>query len=142
MPKSVPLVFLDTNVVVDLLSGREPYAYHAADVFQLALDGQCKLCLSALTMMNAHFLLKSVAGEQTVRHQLQKLEDLVKVLSLHAADIAEALRTDWKDFEDATQYLTAHRAGAQYIVTRNAKDFRKSTIPVLSPQLFVEKHIK
>jgi predicted nucleic acid-binding protein len=139
MGKEVSTIFIDTNVLVDLLSGRRPYAYEAADLFQLIVEKKCEGIVSSLTLLNTHYLLKKFMKEDRIRIHLEEIISLVAVAPVGADELFSALRSGWPDFEDAVQYFTSLAAHATAIVTRNSKDFLKSSIPVLTPVAFTDK---
>ena len=135
----IPRIFIDTDVLVDLLSGRVPFAYDAGDLFQLIADKKCSGCISSLTLLNTHYLLKKFMSEDRIRHHLNTIINLVDVVPIGASEVQKALTSDWADLEDAMQYFAAMSAKAESIITRNKKDFLKSTIPVFSPSTYTEK---
>lgn len=139
MAKTIPLIFIDADVLIDLLTGRVPFAYDAADLFQLIADQKCRGCISSLTLLNTHYLLKKFMSEDQIRHHLHSIMKLVEVMPVGANEVGKALDSDWSDFEDAVQYFTAISAQAESIITRNKKDFLKSTIPVFSASTYSEK---
>lgn len=66
------------------------------------------------------------------------MSTFVDVVDLQGRVVVEMLSSDWKDYEDATQNHTALLTGADYIITRNKKDFKNSTLPVCTIKEFFE----
>jgi predicted nucleic acid-binding protein len=132
-------LFLDTNIVIDLLAKREPYYKPAAQLFSLADKMKIQLCVSALTFANTNYILLRERKPEEARLILRKLKLLVKVISLDDKIIGLSLNdSDFKDYEDALQYYSALENGDDLMITRNLKDFQKSKIPVLTPEQFLQ----
>jgi predicted nucleic acid-binding protein len=132
-------LFLDTNIVIDLLAKREPYYKPAAQLFSLADKMKIQLCVSALTFANTNYILLRERKPEEARLILRKLKLLVKVISLDDKIIGLSLNdSDFKDYEDALQYYSALENGDDLMITRNLKDFQMSKIPVLTPEQFLQ----
>jgi predicted nucleic acid-binding protein len=132
-------LFVDTNIVLDLLQKREGYFREAQELFSLADKKEIKLCVSSLTIANTHFLLTRFYNSLDARRILTKFKVLVEVLALDDKIIELALASDFKDFEDAIQYHTALEHDSQIILTRNKKDFKTSKIPVLTAKEYLSR---
>ena len=131
-------VFLDTNIVVDSVKFREPYVYEVMPIFQMGDAGIHQLLISDLTFANVAYLAKR--GGISLAQLYELLMDLrshVHVVPVGQDCVDAALRLRPKDFEDALQYFAAKQANADYIITRNKKDFGFSDIPVLEPGEFL-----
>ena len=124
-------LFLDTNIMVDLLEGREPFCYDAAQLFTMAHDKKVELLVSPMTFSTASFLLRK-HGSEGVRILLSNLRQLVSVTISDERTVDDSLASQFQDFEDAMQYYTALSADAEVIITRNGKDFTASRIPVMN----------
>jgi len=133
-------LFLDTNVVIDLLAKREPFYRSAAQLFSLADKMKLQLCVSALSFANINYILLKEKKPEEARLILRKLKLLVEVISLDDRIIGLSLNdVDFKDYEDALQYYSALENGANVIITRNLKDFQKSKIPVLTAEQYLQR---
>ena len=115
-------LFLDTNIVVDVLERREPFCHDAVRLFTMAYNKKVQLIVSPMTYSTASFLLRK-NGPEGVRNLLSNFRQLSRVATTNE-------RT--KDFEDAMQYYTAIKAKADVIITRNGKDFTASKLPVMT----------
>lgn len=124
-------LFLDTNIVIDLLAKREPYCYDAVRLFTMAYNKQARLYISPMTYATASFLLHK-HGASGVRQLLSNLRQLTRVASANENTVDDALSSQFDDFEDALQYYSAIQAKADVIITRNGKDFTNSKIPVMT----------
>ena len=116
-------VFLDTNIILDLLLERDGYE-DSAVLFQMQEDGELKLFVSILTMVNVSYIYKKTVGEAMAAANLKYLSAMVGVLPMDGDQLQLALMMDGRDFEDALQAVCAAEAGCDYIVTRNDRDFR------------------
>ena len=135
-------LFLDTNIiVVDLLEGREPFCYDAAQLFTMAHDKRVELLVSPMTFSTASFLLRK-HGSEGVRNLLSNLRQLVSVTISDERTVDDSIASQFKDFEDAMQYYTALNAKAEIIITRNGKDFTASKLPVMTATEYIANRIK
>lgn len=127
-------VFLDTNILVDLIADRKPFSKHAIEIFQHAEEHKIALYTSSHSIATTHYLLKKYVEEKELRTILIQLLDFLTVIPIDLDVLRKALRSNHKDFEDAIQIICATALPhIDYIVTRNTKDFKSSEIPVLSP---------
>jgi predicted nucleic acid-binding protein len=131
-------IFLDTNIVLDLLAYRMPFYTEAAKLFSLADKKQLQLSISALCIADSNYILSKQHPEKEVRKVLRNFKVLVKVLPLDDKISELALNSDFKDFEDAIQYFTAIENGQDLIITRNQQDFKESKIPVMTAGEFIK----
>jgi predicted nucleic acid-binding protein len=134
-------LFLDTNIVVDLLEGREPFCYDAAQLFTMAHEKKVELLVSPMTFSTASFLLRK-HGSEGVRILLSNLRQLVSVTISDERTVDDSIASQFKDFEDAMQYYTALNAKAEIIITRNGKDFTASNLPVMTATEYLANRIK
>ena len=131
-------IFVDANIVMDLLEKREEFYQEAQELFTLSDKKNVKLYISALTLANVHFLLfKHLKME--ARKVLAKFKVLVEVLAVDDKILDLALTSDQKDFEDAIQYYTAIENEMDIIITRNKKDFKNSDLPILTAKEFLNR---
>ncbi|MBL4705181.1 MAG: PIN domain-containing protein [Flavobacteriales bacterium] len=128
-------IFLDTNVLIDFLANREPFAIHAAIIFDQAEKGNVNLYVSAISFNNIYYILRRVCSHKKTIDLIKTLNELVDVVALDQKIIDEALAANFKDFEDAIQDSCVMKIKKlDALVTRNAKDFKNSTLPILSPK--------
>jgi predicted nucleic acid-binding protein len=130
-------VFVDTDIMLDLLSARKPFYLHSATLFSRADKGEIRLFVSSLSFANLHYMLSRQYNADQARKKLLKFKTLVTVLSVNDKIIDLALSSDFKDFEDGIQYFTAIENGIKIILTRNLRDFKTSEIPVMTAEQFL-----
>jgi predicted nucleic acid-binding protein len=127
-------IFIDTNVVIDFLADRRPFSLDAARLFDLALEGKSKIYISAVSYNNIYYILRQSLTNNATIKLLEELAEMTEIADVTGDIIRKSLKTDFKDYEDAIQYYCALGiAKIDFIVTRNTKDFKKSTISVLTP---------
>ena len=122
-------VFVDTNILIDLLCERESFVQSARMLFAYGYSGRLTLVVSSLSLVNAVYIARKY-GYVDVRERLDDITEFVEVVDLRKEVAKRALTCEWKDYEDAVQYMSAIKENADCIVTRNKKDFGKSVIPV------------
>ena len=123
-------IFLDTDVVIDLLADRKPFSETAAALFSLAEKGSLEIYVSSLSFNNIYYIVRKLAGHKKALTLLAQLEKLTHILPVDGEIIRESLLSNFKDFEDAVQYFCAKRGGIGNIITRNVKDFAKAECAV------------
>jgi predicted nucleic acid-binding protein len=127
-------LFLDTNILVDLIADRKPFSKHAIEIFKSAENNKTQLFTSSHSIATTHYLLKKYVEEKELRNIILNLLEFVHVVPVDTDVIKKGLLSNHKDFEDAVQILCASSISRiNFIVTRNTKDFKTSEIAVLSP---------
>ncbi len=132
-------VFVDTNIVIDLLQKRDEFYKEAQELFTLADRKRLKLYISALTFANTYYILSRFYSSDEAKKILSKFKVLVEVLPTTDKIIELALASDFKDFEDAIQFYTALENNSEAIITRNKKDFKNNLISVFSAKEYLNK---
>jgi predicted nucleic acid-binding protein len=131
-------LFIDTDVIMDFLIDRKPFSTDAAKIFSLIDEGKIKGFVSSLSFSNLYYVLRKVGSHKKVINSLQNLSEFVDILKVDSEIIKSALFSDFKDFEDSIQYFSAlENKKVGYIITRNIKDFRESSLPVMTPEIFL-----
>jgi predicted nucleic acid-binding protein len=131
-------LFLDTNIILDLLAYRMPFYTEAAKLFSLADKKKVKLSISSLCLADENYILSRQNPEMEVRNILRKFKVLVNVLPLDDKITDLALNSEFRDFEDAIQYYTAIENDQDLIITRNQQNFKESKIPVMTAGEFIK----
>jgi predicted nucleic acid-binding protein len=127
-------VFLDTNIIVDLIADRRPFSKYAIQIFQKAESKELELFTSSHSIATTHYLLKKYLEEKELRDVLYNLLDFVNVVAVDEGIIKKGLRSKHKDFEDSIQILCASSIEKiDCIVSRNTKDFKESEVPAFNP---------
>jgi predicted nucleic acid-binding protein len=134
-------VFVDTDIVLDLLGCRHPFFPFSAELFSRADKGDIALCISSLSFANLNYLLSKQYSSEQVRKKLLKFKTLVHVLAVNDKIVELSLASDFKDFEDGLQYFTVIENNITTLLTRNLKDFRAAQIVVMTAEDYLKsKH--
>jgi len=132
-------LFVDTNIVIDLLSRREPFFEEAAELFSLADKRKVELSVSSLSIANTGYVLLKQMDLTKAKSILRKLRLILKILPLEDKTLGAALNDEtFLDFEDGLQYFTAIEDEQEIIITRNLKDFKNSKLPIMTARQFIE----
>ncbi len=127
-------IFVDTNIIVDLIADRRPFSKYAIELFSKAEEGEIQLFASSHSIATTHYLLKKYIEENQLREILDNLLDYLSIVPIDINTLKRGFKSKHKDFEDALQIISATTVeNINCIVTRNIKDFRDSEILVLSP---------
>ncbi len=133
-------VFIDTNILIDFLAAREPFAEEAMALFQLADNDEIELMVSDLTIINTIYILRRMHyGLSEIYDSLDNIRPLLTITSMGATVVDRCLQHRSDDFEDEMQYFSAIDANADYIITRNKKDFDFGDSAVMTPQEFFKE---
>jgi predicted nucleic acid-binding protein len=131
-------ILVDTNIVLDLLTKRKDFYLPASKLFTLADNGKVRLAISSLTFATTYYLLSRELDTAKAKEILRKFKVLVIVLPVDDKVIDLALNSDFKDFEDAIQYYTAIENKQEIIITRNLRDFKLSSLPLLTAEDYLK----
>jgi predicted nucleic acid-binding protein len=134
----MPIAFVDTDIILDLLAMREPHYQFSARLFSMADEGKLKLCVSSLSFSNLNYILSNQFSAVQARKKLLTFKTLVTVLSVSEKSVDLALNSDFNDFEDALQYFTALEFKISTLLTRNLKDYKKADISVLTAEQYLK----
>lgn len=132
----IPQVFLDTNVVLDLALNRTEYVKEAESIFALKDMGKIDLHISALTLSTVAYFADKYKQDPFV--VVGRFIDWIHVIDFETVFFKQVIASDFLDFEDGLQYFSAMKVNdIEAIITRNTKDFKPSTIPVLTSTQFL-----
>jgi predicted nucleic acid-binding protein len=126
-------VFLDTNVLLDVLANREPFAEDAARILSRVESEEIEGVIAAHTATTLFYLLDKELGTRRASRALADVLRLVQVAPVDEDRLLHALAMQWDDFEDAVQAACAEKAEVDFLVTRNEADFKGSSVPILRP---------
>jgi predicted nucleic acid-binding protein len=132
-------IILDTNVILDIVEKREPYFSDSYQIFLKSAERKFEAIIGANSITDIYYITRRNCKDS--KQALSFIIDMLKVVTsvdTKAVDIQEAIRLNFSDFEDAVIAATASREGASYIITRNAGDFIKSTVPAMTPADFLK----
>ena len=135
-------VFLDTNVVVDLLGERKPFFDDAVRIVEMHRRGFIRVCVSSLTVVNCAYILQKAYTEAVMMEKVRLICNMFDVMPIDNTVIMKAIESGRHDFEDAVQYFSAMRGESDVIVTRDRKGFMDFDTLVMTPSEFVAASMK
>ena len=127
------IALFDTDVVLDLLLDRKPFAEAAAFLFSKAEEGEIQGYVSATTVTTIYYLASKTIGTNKAKWATRKLLSFLEVASVDRAVIEGALEGKYKDFEDGVVAEATRQIRANIIITRNVRDYKTSPVPAQSP---------
>ena len=120
-------LLIDANILLDVLQNRENFVRASSMVWKLCETEQAKGYISALTFANLVYIMRKEMDAQRIEEVLHMLSLIFEFAELNDSDLFRAAALQWPDFEDAVQSVTAERIHADYIITRNVRDFSEKT---------------
>lgn len=135
---------LDTNVILDAMTSREPFRASAERIILLAAEGKIEVCLTASSVTDLYYIARKHLDEDAVREALRNLFQVFAVVDVRGQDCEAALDLPLDDYEDALMAVCGRKAGADFVVTRD-KEFLaapSSIAPAISPEAFLKKVAK
>ena len=132
-------IFIDTNILIDLLIKRNPSYSSVARIFDTVLKRKDAIVISNLSIINAHYVVKKIAGveESALRTALHNICTSCEIAPLTVGVTVKSLVSSFMDFEDGVQYFSALANNCNIIVTNNLKDFKLSSLPVMNANDFL-----
>lgn len=127
------VLLIDANIILDILLDRPEFVRESALVWKLCETEQAKGYVSALTFANLVCIMRKQLDPEKIEEVLRKLSLIFTFADLTASDLSKAASLHWPDFEDAVQSVTAERLHADYIITRNVRDFLRSSVMAFTP---------
>ncbi len=132
-------LFLDTDVVIDYFTDREPFVNPATELFDLNEKGEVQLYLSTISINNIYYIVRKYLGHKKSIEVIDSLMEMTEIVATTKKEIVQAMNNDFSDFEDSIQYSCALTINdLDGIITRNVKDFRNAKIAVLTPLNFLK----
>jgi predicted nucleic acid-binding protein len=135
-------IFIDTNIILDVIAERHPFYDASASIISLFEKDQAEGFVSAMSFNNTHYILRKKSGKNKALKAMRTLLDTFSVVSLDEKILSRTIDSGFNDFEDGIQFFSAMRCNADYLITRNIKDFPHQDIPVLTPEEFLALDLK
>jgi len=133
-----PRLFIDTNIMLDLLGERFPYYDSIAKIATLADRAEVTIVASALSYSTVAYLLSKYESMEKIKDKLRKFKIISEISDLDEKTIEKGLNSTFSDFEDGLQYFCALKSDCTILLTRNQKDFKASNIPVMSAEEYLK----
>ena len=126
-------LLIDANIILDVLQAREPYLADSSKLSKLCETNMAEGHISTMSFANLVYVMRKELDPETILEVLKALSLIYRFDDLTQADLSNPVSLKWNDFEDAVQAVIAKRIHADYIITRNVKDFQGSEIMALTP---------
>lgn len=130
-------LFFDTNVMLDLLGERIPFYDSVAKIATLADNGDINIVVSALSYATVNYFLVKFENAEKAKEKLRKFKIISNISGVDELIIEKGLNSSFKDFKDSLQYFSALKSKCNIFITRNAKDFKESDIPVMTAEEYL-----
>lgn len=132
-------LLIDGNIILDVLQKRNPHYEDSAKIWKICETDLAEGYVSALTFANLVYVMRKELSTDKISETLKSLSLIFRFEDLKSSDLTAASDLGWDDFEDAIQSVTAERIGADNIITRNVKDFKKSKVIAFTPTEFLAR---
>ena len=133
-------IFLDSDVIIDFLTNRNPFGVDAKMIFQLNEEEQIDIYTSAVALSNVNYIIGTLESEKIALVKTKKLLKLLRICQIGQTTVDKAASSKFNDFEDALQNFSALESNINILITRNIKDYKKSELSILTPKEFHAKH--
>jgi predicted nucleic acid-binding protein len=135
-------ILIDTDIILDFFFDREPFSENAAKILSLCELKEITGFVTPVIISNVYYLLRQTAKHEKVIEKLKMLVSITDILIINKDSIIQALNSEFKDFEDALQNYSAEiNKDIDIIITRNTKDYKNSTLGIMSPENFLKMRI-
>jgi predicted nucleic acid-binding protein len=135
-------LFIDTDIIIDFLIDRKPYSREAAIIFTLIDQKKLKGYASSLTFSNLFYVLRKIEPYKKVISKLNSISKILTILKVDNQNIRDAIDSGFPDFEDSIQYFCAMDCKKiEVIITRNTKDYKNSSLPIMTPGDFLKSAV-
>ena len=131
-------IFIDLNIILDVLLARQPFLGSSQRLLDLIVRGEVKGFVSAASMLNLYYIVQKQLTPPLALEHLRKMIHLFSIVEINKDILERAMHIRLVDYEDSVQAACAERCGAQFIITRNLKDFKGSPVSILSPEKYLE----
>ena len=126
-------ILIDTNIILDVMCNRKEFVEDSLKVFKCCEVQKLKGYISALSIPNIVYIMRKQLDREQIKGVLSTLTSLFSVIDLKESDLIKAAEMAFSDYEDAVQAASADRIKADYIVTRNVKDYKNSRVSAVTP---------
>jgi predicted nucleic acid-binding protein len=130
-------ILFDTNIILDVLLDRKPFSEHASFLMSKVEYSEVTGFLCSTTITTIHYLLSKNLDKDKTITSIKNLMSLFEIASVNRVVLENALDSKFTDFEDSILHESARHAGADYIITRNIKDFTHSQVSTYTPTEFL-----
>ena len=126
-------ILFDTNVVLDHLLNRQPFALDASPLIEYVIQERLDGVLCATTLTTIYYISSRSRNESFARRQTYNLVRLFDIAPVDKSVLSDAFNLTFTDYEDAVLHESANRVNTDGVVTRNQRDFRNASLQIYSP---------
>lgn len=135
-------VLIDTDVILDFFYDRKPFANFATEILNLCEEKRINGYTTPVIICNVYYLLRKTSKHQLIVEKIKQLLSIIEIIQINKEVVLDALNSEFKDFEDGLQNFSAVQNGTiSIILTRNIKDFKKSDLSVLTPEMYLKSRV-
>lgn len=135
-------VLIDTDVILDFFYDRKPFAKFATEILNLCEEKKINGYTTPVIICNVYYLLRKTSKHQLIVEKIKQLLSIIEIIQMNKEVVLDALNSEFKDFEDGLQNFSAVQSGTiSIILTRNIKDFKKSDLSVLTPEMYLKSRV-
>ena len=135
-----PRLFVDSDVILDLVLQREDHFQFAQNLFDQYEQGKCTLITSSIVLANMHFIIRKLHDVKFANSSVLFVNKHFKIIDANNDDIENSIQSKFSDFEDGVQYFSALRSKkVDVFVTRNVKDYKHALLPVFTPKQWCKR---
>jgi len=132
-------VLIDSDIIIDYFYNRTPFSKDASEVLNLCVLRKIEGFITPLIVANVYYILRKTTKHEKLISDLIKLLEYISIINMNQKIVFEALNSDFKDFEDALQnYAAIETKNLNIIITRNIKDYKKSSLSVFTPESYLK----
>jgi predicted nucleic acid-binding protein len=131
-------IFIDADIILDVLAGRDEFVEAAAELFELSHLNEIELFTTAVVLANVFYMLRKTSGIEKAKKNLQKLRLIIHVLPVNEKAVDLSLNSQFNDFEDGLQYFTAKENNISKLITRNIKHYKVDDMIVETAEEYIE----
>ncbi|MBS3976427.1 MAG: PIN domain-containing protein [Syntrophomonadaceae bacterium] len=132
-------ILIDTNVIIDYIADRTPFADHAEQLLELCESGKVTGLVTANAITDIYYVVRKVAGKEKTLEAIRTLCSILDITDVGKVDILNAMELEMPDYEDALAAQCAKRIKANCIITRNISDYVNSPVPAKEPADFLSQ---
>ena len=133
-------LLIDTNIVLDWLLERQPFAENAERIMEYCISGKLRGYLSGHSLLNIFYITRKEKSVKDRKEILLMLCDWFEIIDIDNEMIIISLQNEnWQDLEDGLQMQSAIQEKLDYIITRDINGFTHSEIKALLPEDFLKR---
>ena len=135
-----PRLFVDSDVILDLVLQRDDLFEFAQNLFGQYQQGKCALYTSSIVLANMHFIIRKLHEVKFANSSILFVNKHFKIIDANNEDIENSIQSKFSDFEDGVQYFSALRSKKiDALITRNVKDYKHALVPVFTPKQWCKR---